>query len=491
MSEQISETTLSADISKWAPIIYGRTYAVDFRFIVTPYNFEEKHKEFVWEYIKFTTRSAENLPGKPRWLFIKIKKHCIVGVTCMVKDLIGSHISKDSKDLDLTRDKLGRPLYAFVGYVSEDSTPSGIPAMNLELFAEPYKEFIPHKWQEIYADLGSKQETPQDFKSEYVKEFKVEELATPDPGQDIIPIEQLTPFSDDSIIFWNISHAKNIWFTVAQSRRNLSVCSGNLTKRDLITSEFSNAVIEEVRYREEENRIKVVDTQPLPPSENREPSEPSQENPSARSPRQIGNPDHRRERTQHGSNFRDDLIVNFSKASRSFFEAFAGEGATRQVDEIMLNVFTPLLGNETIDEIYARITELDEWEKRLIETINADLDKLHHLAAEIEELKKQGGGDKLAQKQAEHYRTSENLENAKTKLVQAQQLLARINKSKSRSHREDHPTQTTRTDKRYQADPNFGFREKEPSGEESRGNKQLSGETNTQESSKSKDIWEL
>lgn len=489
MSEQTPEPTSSSNQSKWAPIIYGRTYAVDFRFIVTPDNFQEEHKKLVWEYIKITTRAAENLQGKPRWLFLRTNKRCVVGVTCMVRDLIGSYTSDESQDL--TRDKLGRPLYAFVGYVSEDSMPSGIPAMKLELFTAPYKEFVSQKWQEDYADLGSNQDTPQDLKSNYVKQFNSDELATLDPERKLIPINSLIPLNNDSIIFWSIDEAKNIWFTASQDNEPLSVCFGNLTRRDLIDSEFMNAVIDEVEHREEQAKAnEVAYMPPLSQSENRETYT---HNLPTHSPRRNSQNRTNRQSAEHRSNFGVDALVSFSKLARSPIEFFAGEGAARQVDNIMLNTVgqlaRPFLGDETVYEIYALIAKLDEYERTLMATIAEDSDKLRHFEEEIQELREQNRVDELEKKLAERYRTHQNMELAAKKLEEVRQVIARIRQLRSRG--EGELTQSTQPGRRFQPDPSFGFKEIEKNREETVENEQLDSKNHAQEPSKSKDIWEL
>ncbi len=476
--------------SKWAPIIYGRTYSVDFRFLVTPCNFEEQQKDFFWNYIKVTTRSAENLPGKPRWIFLRTEKRCLVGVTCMVRDLIGSHTDQDSEDL--TRDRQGRPLYAFVGYVSENPTPFGIPARNLELFAAPYLKFVSQKWQEVYADLGSNQAAPQDLKSEYEREFSLDELATPEPEPDPILIDQLIPISKDSIIFWNISEARNLWFAASEDDKPLSIFFGNLTKRELINSNFGNAALEEVQSRKEEEKVIAI---PRPPShikvENRAyaPSPSQSKKRKVSTPNvpaipinQIGQGDASSGQIEHGDNWVVDITVNLSRLSRDIIESALGEGAARQIDDMMLktwgNTARLFLGNEAVDEMYERITNIDEWERRLRLAIEAALDTLAQLKKQREELVRQG----LA---AEVRKINEKIKLLRTRVKEATQSLSQIEKLRSR--RADHSSQSRQASSSFQRDPSFGFREKEETVE----NEQLDRETQSKNSSSSQDVWEL
>lgn len=120
---------------KWAAIVYGRSYHLDFRFITLPYNFTSKDTAWALEHILATTQQARNLSGSPRWSLFKQDDFCIVGVTCMARDLIDT----------MARDDRGRPLYVFVGYVAqlEGEPATAIPAYgesNIDCFQDLYRE---------------------------------------------------------------------------------------------------------------------------------------------------------------------------------------------------------------------------------------------------------------------------------------------------------------------------------------------------------------
>ena len=89
---------------KWASIVYSRTYEVDFRLLAVPENFNANDKQWSLDYILATTRSAKELSEKPRWSLFNNSKYCVIGVTCMLRDLISqdSQISEDmTKDSNL------------------------------------------------------------------------------------------------------------------------------------------------------------------------------------------------------------------------------------------------------------------------------------------------------------------------------------------------------------------------------------------------------
>ncbi len=101
----------------WATIVYGRSYHLDFRFITIPDDFTAREIAWASPYILATTQQARNLADYPRWSLFKNDSHCVLGVTCMVRDLIGN-LTADSSEV-MAKDEHGRPLYVFAGYVTQ------------------------------------------------------------------------------------------------------------------------------------------------------------------------------------------------------------------------------------------------------------------------------------------------------------------------------------------------------------------------------------
>ncbi|NEP81102.1 MAG: hypothetical protein F6K39_24870 [Okeania sp. SIO3B3] len=97
----------------WSVIIYGRTKEADFRFLAIPEDFTPEDRYWASKYIHGSTVYPEKLKENPRWSLFKNHKHCVIGVTCMVKDLIGSDRRYDY----MTEDASRRSIYIFVGYV--------------------------------------------------------------------------------------------------------------------------------------------------------------------------------------------------------------------------------------------------------------------------------------------------------------------------------------------------------------------------------------
>lgn len=131
----------------WSVIVFGKTKYADFRFLSIPEDFELEDEQWADEHIKVTTRFPKKLKGNPRWSLFKNDKHCVIGVACMVEELIGN----DEKYRGMTEDASGRPLYIFVGYAAKvdgDLKLFDIPKYSghLAIFRYPF-ECVQHLWE--------------------------------------------------------------------------------------------------------------------------------------------------------------------------------------------------------------------------------------------------------------------------------------------------------------------------------------------------------
>ncbi|TVQ45034.1 MAG: hypothetical protein EA365_08885 [Gloeocapsa sp. DLM2.Bin57] len=135
---------------KWAAIIYGRTYELDFRLLAIPKDFNENEKKEVEKLINSTTKEPEKLQDNPRWCLWKTKNYCIVGITSRVKELLASEITSAQQ---YTQDQHNRTLYVFVGYVARPKNDGGFPPIpaysykDLSLF-KPLYDLVRQRWQE-------------------------------------------------------------------------------------------------------------------------------------------------------------------------------------------------------------------------------------------------------------------------------------------------------------------------------------------------------
>lgn len=137
-------------MSEWTPLVYARTYSVDYRFIVKPADFDSQDARWARKYIlgTFETFSAEGLDDPVRWSVFK-DRYCVVGMTCMAYQL----------KTDKFQDEAGRRgLQVFLGYVSnrKSSALSALPPMEKRLF-EPLYRLVEDHWN----DQTWQQDNPQ------------------------------------------------------------------------------------------------------------------------------------------------------------------------------------------------------------------------------------------------------------------------------------------------------------------------------------------
>jgi hypothetical protein len=461
----------------WSPIIYGRTYEVDFRFLVTPVNFSKADMDRIWDYIKVTTRSAETLPGKPRWLFFRGKSECVVGVTCMVRDLMAVLPQLCPQPLqplpDMTRDRLGRPLYVFVGYHTKSSNPSIIPERDLKHFLSPYIEFIPQKWFETDATLGSNQAA--DLKVPYQVQFRPEDGIQPDATWQPIPIEELLPQTSDEIALRNVVEAQNIWWTAVQTPRRLSICIGNLTRRDLVNSEFRVAAIEEVQ--QHEAILRVEDKQLALPSQ------PASSSGNIDSVSDVPTPE------EHSSHRSVKLSIPNPKQAlrgvrrglREGLSDFFGEPGVSQFENTMFDLgssvepFTPVVDTDA----------LEEFEERILRAINIKVEKLRELEIQIRQLEQQSQqGETLFSLRREAEEIRNHLRQSYERLSKAQDILHKRGRSLSNSSSTDRSPSSPQS----LPDPMRGFKTKVESSE---AENSQAGDVHSPKQSPKKDIWEF
>ena len=214
----------------WAAIVYGRTYHLDFRFITVPHDFTEQEINWASRYIVATTSKARNLAGSPRWSLFKNHHHCIVGVTCMVKDLIG----------DTVKDNQGRPLYVFVGYVADlTSSPEleNLPAYDsdcLDDFKSLYQEI-----EQVWLIKNYEQDSRHPFLSQY-SPLNFSDSAIPSVEQDLPQLNHYLQHPEQIYLWQNSSPINNLlWQSAAQSTLATSICL-NIKGKALTNSSFLN-----------------------------------------------------------------------------------------------------------------------------------------------------------------------------------------------------------------------------------------------------------
>jgi hypothetical protein len=214
----------------WAAIVYGRTYHLDFRLITVPHDFAPEDITWASEYIIPTTQQARKLLGSPRWSLFKNNHYCVVGVTCMVKDLIG----------DRVKDDRGRPLYVFVGYVTQLT--ENLVIQNLPAYTENCLDSFKTLYQEIEQVWLVKNYEPNSTHpslSQYCP-ISFDSSAIAFRPQELPPLNQQSRHPN-RIYLWQSSTQQNslLWQTAAQSSVPTATCL-NIQGKALNNSPFLN-----------------------------------------------------------------------------------------------------------------------------------------------------------------------------------------------------------------------------------------------------------
>ncbi|TAG90731.1 MAG: hypothetical protein EAZ09_21795 [Oscillatoriales cyanobacterium] len=226
----------------WSIIVYGRTYEADYRLLAIPVDFTTEDVNWAKNYIKATTRKPEQLPGNPRWSLFKNQKHCVIGVTCNLKDLISNP--------DLAVDKDSRPIHVFVGYVIKvDENPElyrEIPNYtdHINLFQAPYNS-VKDQWLVKSHNLRSK---PQTSRFKYIRM----PICLYRTNSEINPYFFLN-MDDSEVKLWSNSPDSKceIWETACSfvyNYKTVSLCLGMPTEKDVLESPFLNATVPGVKH---------------------------------------------------------------------------------------------------------------------------------------------------------------------------------------------------------------------------------------------------
>ena len=250
---------------QWAAIVYGRSYHLDFRFITVPDDFTEADSDWALEHILASTSQARNLPNHPRWSLFKNDSHCVIGVTCMVRDLAG-HTSAYPREA-IAKDNQNRPLYTFVGYVTKldgNLAIRNFPAYteaDLDRFGSLCREIVQVWWVKNYES-----DRTRPSKSHY-QPLEFPELTVFDPLQ----LPRLNTYSKDpeqTYLFPSSNQHNNLlWRGSARCLQPTSICL-NIKGKALINSPFLNQAIASVTEFQVKNRITTTVSN-LPPLENR------------------------------------------------------------------------------------------------------------------------------------------------------------------------------------------------------------------------------
>ncbi len=232
---------------KWAAIVYGRSYYLDFRLIAIPRDFTAEDISWALAYILPTTRAASKLASHPRWSLFKNERYCIVGVTCMVRDLIGQ--ADKNSDNNLTKDVQGRPLYIFVGYGTPLARQKSLVRFppyggrHLGTF-QPLYQYVRQQWKVKDYDTNEKKPILTDY------QHLAAAIEQSSHNLDRHMARSLNSQSKNptKIFLWQDTEEsrRKLWTTVARCGQPNSLCLGLTSKQDSLRSPFLNATADDI-----------------------------------------------------------------------------------------------------------------------------------------------------------------------------------------------------------------------------------------------------
>ncbi|MEL6494120.1 MAG: hypothetical protein AAFQ41_03225 [Cyanobacteria bacterium J06623_7] len=215
--------------NRWAAIVYGRTYHLDFRFITVPHDFTPPDLNWAASHIVATTQGARNLAASPRWSLFKSDRFCVVGTTCMIKELLGQTVKDDR----------GRPLYAFFGY----ATPldSGLSLDNLPPYSDCLADFQPlyGEIERVWSVKNYESNSTKPALSQYASvKFSDAAIAQPLSVATQLNLPNQHP---EQIYLWpnQLEKNKRLWQASAHCPQTVAVCL-NIKGKPLVNSPFLN-----------------------------------------------------------------------------------------------------------------------------------------------------------------------------------------------------------------------------------------------------------
>ena len=271
-------------VTKWAPLVYARTSMSDFRFMAVPDDFDEEKTRWALKYIRasFPSLAYDGLRGRPRWIVFRDARYCVVGTTCMVDEIL-------DVPTDQFRDKEGRPLYVFLGFVSQSPFPQML-SRKLRSFGELYNQYVkqqfwnkPYSWDRDKLPIGTYEK--REWASSSEPKSLLEDKLNTDKGK---------------VGFWPEEDSERLWYSAAWSTEAVSVCLGLSRKSDALTGPLLNAAVHGLSVPCIEDK-KVKPSEELPP----QPDQPT----SSASPRKSRHSD-------HGTRHMDlwDFVADFLKS---------------------------------------------------------------------------------------------------------------------------------------------------------------------------------
>ena len=203
-----------------APVVYGRTYEVDFRYLALPERFEESSRRLMTPHVEAALVHPEKLRGSQRWVFIRDNEVQVAAVVCETKVLAGPDQMELNRDVEL------RDSYLFAGWMFPANKSCFVP-MDAEVF-KPLLKYVSKHWLEKRSRLSPVMEHFAPFETNRIPPSGGLVLRSPATSVRIHPRE------DDS----------RIWASAFETTDELAICLGLPDVRYAIEGTFSEASVE-------------------------------------------------------------------------------------------------------------------------------------------------------------------------------------------------------------------------------------------------------
>ena len=214
-------------VTKWAPLVYGGTHEKDFRFLAKPDDFGKERENWSRGYIlaSLSFSTYDELRGHPRWVMFRDQDHCVVGTSCMVDEIPGVPDEQ-------CRDKEDRPLYIFIGFVSQPPFPQ-IPSREIRWLNEVYEQCVRPRFYE----------KPHSRDKDRPPAFPYETRKWPLPSEPKKRLSDKLNTDENKIGFWPEEDSEKVWYNAVHSKGAVSVCLGLSRKSDALTGPLLNATV--------------------------------------------------------------------------------------------------------------------------------------------------------------------------------------------------------------------------------------------------------
>jgi hypothetical protein len=130
--------------ARWAPVLYGRTEEVDFRFLALPEDAGDAFRESVLDALRPIFQNIGALRGRRAWCAFTTGTTCVFGAIAYLADLV---ISQDEQFMT----RVGtRDLYAFAGYAAKRGDGTSLPRFDdLDgALVHPLLAFVRKHWDD-------------------------------------------------------------------------------------------------------------------------------------------------------------------------------------------------------------------------------------------------------------------------------------------------------------------------------------------------------